>query len=69
VLDQLAARLDVDVFVLGHQAQAQGWGQAGDNLIILASDHNHGCLLELDLARSWTAAELASKVVPLAAIS
>ena len=68
-LDKLAAQLDVDVFILGHQAQTQGWAQAGNNLIILASDHNHGCLLELDLARSWTAEELAAKVVPLASIS
>ena len=68
-LDRLAAQLDVDVFVLGHQSQPQGWGQAGNNLIILASDHNHGCLLELDLAKPWTAEELAAKVVPLAAIS
>lgn len=68
-LDKLAARLDVDVFVLGHQGQPQGWNQAGSNLIILASDHNHGCLLELDLAQSWTAEQLVAKVVPLASIS
>ncbi len=68
-LDTLAQRLDADVFVLGHQPQPQGWKQAGHNLIILASDHNHGCLLEMDLARSWSAHELAAKVVPLASIS
>ncbi|MBN1360262.1 MAG: metallophosphoesterase [Sedimentisphaerales bacterium] len=68
-LDRLARQLDVDVFVLGHQAQAQGWKRAGTNLIILASDHNHGCLLEMDLAKFWSADELAAKIVPLASIS
>lgn len=68
-LDKLAEQLDVDLFVLGHQPQQQGWIQAGNNLIILASDHNHGCLLEMDLTRSWSAEELADKIVPLASIS
>lgn len=67
-LDRLARQLDVDVFVLGHQAQAHGWCQAGDNLIILACDHNHGCLVEVDLTRPWTASELAGNIVPLASI-
>lgn len=67
-LDRLAERLDVDTFVLGHQAQTHGWCQAGENLIILACDHNHGCLVEVDLTRPWTASELADHIVPLASI-
>ncbi len=67
-LDRLAERLDTDMFVLGHQAQASGWCQAGENLIILACDHNHGCLVEVDLTRGWTASELAGHIVPLASI-
>jgi hypothetical protein len=67
-LNQLAERLDVDVFVLGHQAQTHGWCQAGENLIILACDHNHGCLIEVDLTRHWSASELADHIVPLASI-
>jgi len=68
-LDEMARRLDVDVFVVGHQAQPQGWCQAGTNLIILASDHNHGSLLQIDLAKSWTASQLAHHIVPLASIA
>jgi hypothetical protein len=68
-LDDMAERLDVDLFVVGHQAQASGWSQAGSNILILASDHNHGCLVEIDLAQPWTAAQLAEKVIPLASIS
>ena len=67
-LDRMAKILDADVFILGHQPQTHGWSKAGDNLIILACDHNHGCLLEVDLAQSYTAAALADLVVPLASI-
>jgi hypothetical protein len=67
-LDRLAQRLDADLFVLGHQAQTDGWCQAGENLIILACDHNHGCLVEVDLTRPWTAKELADHIVTLASI-
>jgi hypothetical protein len=67
-LDRMAQMLDVDVFILGHQPQPDGWCQAGDNLIILACDHNHGCLLPLDLAKTYTAAQLADLIIPLAAI-
>lgn len=68
-LNRMAERLDTDVFVLGHQAQPKGWCRAGDNLLILASDHNHGCLLEFDLAQSYTAEELAARTIPLASLA
>jgi predicted phosphodiesterase len=67
-LDRLAKILDVDVFILGHQPQTSGWCQAGENLIILACDHNHGCLLPIDLSKSYAAAALTNLIVPLAAI-
>ncbi len=67
-LDRMAEMLDADVFILGHQPQTHGWCRAGDNLLILACDHNHGCLVELDLSKRYTAAVLADLVVPLASI-
>ena len=68
MLKKMAAMFDVDLFVLGHQAQADGYGKAGANLVILASDHSHGCLLPMDLARSYTINELVEAIVPLASI-
>jgi len=68
LLDRMAQQFDVDVFVLGHQPQPSGWKQMGENLIILACDHNHGCLIELDLAKPYSATELADRIVPLASI-
>ena len=52
LLDKMAELLDADIFILGHQPQPQGWSQAGKNLIIIASNHNHGCLIPIDLAQS-----------------
>jgi hypothetical protein len=69
VLEKMAQMLDVDIFILGHQPQTQGWAQAGDNLIILASDHNHGCLLPVDLAKTYRINELIDSIVPLASIA
>jgi len=69
MLDKMAKLFDVDVFILGHQSQHQGWNRAGNNLIIIASDHNHGCLLSIDLAASYTAEQLIDSIVPLASIS
>jgi len=69
LLDKMAKLFDVDIFILGHQPQQQGWYQAGKNTIIIASDHNHGCLLPVDLSKSYTIDELISSMVPLTSIS
>lgn len=69
LLDNMAMLFDVDIFILGHQPQQQGWSQAGDNLIILASDHNHGCLLPIDLTKSHRIDGLIDLIVPLASIA
>ena len=64
LLDKMAQLLDVDIFILGHQPQEQGWTQAGDNLIIIASNHNHGCLLPVDLEKAYTIDEIIDSIVP-----
>lgn len=68
-LDELANKLDSDFFILGHQPQQQGFNKVGDNLIIVASEHNHGCLLRIDLTKSYTMEELIDSIVPLASIA
>ena len=69
LLDKMAEIFDVDLFVLGHQPQEQGWCQAGKNLVIIASNHNHGCLLPIDLAKSYTVEQLIEALVPMASLS
>ncbi len=68
LLDKMADLFDVDIFVLGHQPQESGWCKAGKNLIIIASDHNHGCLLPINLTKTYTIDELINSMVPLATI-
>ena len=68
LLDKMAKLFDVDIFILGHQPQQQGWSRAGENLIIIASDHNYGCLLSMNLTKSYTVEEIIDSIVPLASI-
>lgn len=60
-----AEMLDVKTFILGHQPQDTGWSLAGDNTIIIASEHSFGCLLDFHLERTYTAGELADHITPL----
>jgi len=68
LLDDAAEKLGAKTFVLGHQSQPEGWIKAGENLIIIASDHNHGCLINCDLDKSYTADELIDEIVALSSI-
>jgi hypothetical protein len=65
----MAKALGADIFVLGHQRQELGCCRAGDNLIIIASDHDHGCILPIDLAKSYTVEDLLGLIIPVAAIA
>ncbi|MCJ7729142.1 MAG: metallophosphoesterase [Sedimentisphaerales bacterium] len=69
LLDKMADVLDADILILGHQRQESGCCRAGSNLIIIASDHNHGCILPIDLAKSYTIEELLDLIIPVAAIA
>ncbi len=68
-LTRLAEMFDVDAFVLGHQPQEMGWSLAGPNTLILASEHNFGCLLKFDLDKLYTASTLAEYIIPLNTIA
>lgn len=68
LLNKMAELFDVDLFVLGHQPQEKGWCQAGQSLIILASNHNHGYLLLIDMAKTYTIEQLVEALVPMASI-
>ena len=68
MLEKMAELFDVDIFILGHQRQKQGWRHAGKNLIIITSEHNHGCLLPIELTKSYTVQKLIDSLVPLASL-
>lgn len=68
-LTRMAEMLDVDVFILGHQPQENGWSLVGPNTVIIASEHNFGCLLKFDLSETYTPAGLAGRIIPLSSIA
>lgn len=57
-VDYFAHRLRVEYFLCGHTPQEFGYTIVGGRLIILASDHNHGAFLPLDLGKKHTIDEL-----------
>ena len=65
LLDKMAELLDIDIFVLG---QENGWRQEGKNLLIIASNHNHGYILSVDLSKTYTIEQLIDCIVPLSSI-
>jgi hypothetical protein len=64
----LCGLLDVDFFVCGHQPQEMGYDVLHDRMVILASDHNHGVFLPLDLKKPVTLEFLIKHIRPFAAI-
>jgi hypothetical protein len=68
-LKKMSTLFNVDIFILGHQPQPKGWSRPEENLIIFTCDHSHGCLMEIDLAKSYTPEKLVNCIVPLAAIA
>ncbi len=67
-LAALAAALDVDIFMTGHQPQEMGFTVEFDRLIILASDHNHGTFLPFDFSRQQTVDDLVRNIRKFVAI-
>lgn len=68
-LETLATLLDTDWFVCGHQPQETGHAFLHDRMLILASDHNHGVFLTLDLKKPVTAESLARNIHPFAGVA
>lgn len=68
-LTMLRDILDVDYFICGHQPQETGFDVWHDCMVILASEHNHGVFLSLDLNKPVTLESLTGHIRPLAALA
>ncbi len=68
LLEKLAKAYDVDYFVIGHQPQESGYTVQLERLIILASDHNHGVFLPVDLSKSYDIDALVDRIRPYAGV-
>ena len=67
-LNRMAEMLGAEIFILGHQTEHGGCGKAGDNLIIINSEQNHGCLMKVDMSQHYNIGELMNTVLPIASI-
>lgn len=69
ITEELAQAWGVKVFVVGHQPAEMGTEPVADNTLILASDHNHGVALPLDLSKTYTRDQLMDAAIPLAGVT
>lgn len=60
-IERFAQRLGVEVFVIGHTPQEDGFTRTG-KLVIVSSDHNHGVFLPFDLGKQYTAEQLVENI-------
>lgn len=61
VVERFAARLGVECFIVGHTPQETGYTTVG-RLMIVASDHNHGVFVPIDLGRKASMETLEASV-------
>jgi hypothetical protein len=67
-VDLFAERLGVEAFIVGHTPQEDGYTTIG-RLIILASEHNHGTFLPIDLNHQYTVAQLVGSIRKFASVA
>ena len=68
LLEQLGRAYDADFFIVGHQPQETGWFVQYRRLLILASDHNHGVFLPIDLSKPLDMDQLVSRLRPFVSV-
>jgi hypothetical protein len=61
-VDEFANRLGADLIITGHQPQDMGYAVNGDRHLIIASDHNQGVFLPLNLAQQYDMERLVTKL-------
>lgn len=68
VVNTLGQAWGVNQFILGHQPAEMGYETQGDHILILASNHEHGVALPVDLSKTYDQAQLIEQIIPLASI-
>lgn len=69
VADVLGRAWNARLFVMGHQPAEMGFQIEGQSILVLASDHNHGMALPLDLSDQTCDLDgLIDRLVPLASV-
>ena len=68
-VEQFADALGVNIIITGHQPQDMGYAVNGNRHLILASDHNQGVFLPIDLAKTYTMPDLVRRIRKYASIA
>jgi Calcineurin-like phosphoesterase len=61
-VEQFLTHLNAQLLMTGHQPQDTGFAVNGDRHLIIASDHNQGVFLPLDLAEHYTMDDLVGRI-------
>jgi hypothetical protein len=68
LVQTLGEAWNVRLFVIGHQPVDMGYDTEGQRVLVVASDHEHGMALPIDLEREYDLQGLIGQMVPLASI-
>ncbi len=63
--DRLADAWQTNLFVMGHQPVDMGYDPINPRMLILASNHDHGVALPINLANTYTMDDLINAIIPL----
>ena len=67
-LQEIARRMGVTFFVLGHRHSGNGWEKITDTAICVSSDNEHGHLLQMDVRQPATFEGIVSRLRPIVAL-
>ncbi len=67
-VDRFLEKVDAKLIVTGHQPQEAGYLVNGEKHLIIASDHNQGVFLPIDLAREYTMEQLVERLTKFVAV-
>ena len=68
VVEKMCDLFDVDRFILGHQRQDAGYLILHERVLILASDHNHGCIAAFELDKTLRNSDLELSVIRISSL-
>ncbi len=66
--DKLAGQINVNLFITGHQPAEMGYEMMTRTLMILASNHEHGMVVPIDLSKRYDMDKVVESLIPLAAL-
>ncbi|MGH7177763.1 MAG: metallophosphoesterase [Tepidisphaeraceae bacterium] len=68
-VDIFAEKVNATLIITGHQPQETGYAVNGSKHLILASDHNQGVFLPLELGKSYEMPDLVKRIRKFVAVS